>query len=397
MDIPEGWEALGLPGLDKHWVLQLVKAIYGLKQSPRQWHKKLDEILQLLGFTKIKSDSAIWVYRKEDVRIILPVYVDDMTIVAKSKSDVAHVIAELKKHFKLRDLGETSYLLGVAITRDRAQRSISLSQQTYIEDFLQKFGFQDLKGVSTPMDPGVKLSMDHCPKTDEDWEYMKDKPYAQLVGTLMYLAIATRPDIAKAVSVLSRFSAKPGKMHWLAAVHLCRYLTKTKALKLVLAPDLTTPELFTTFSDANHADKHDDGKSTSGMLVKIGSGAISWAARFQSIIALSTTEAEYVSAVSAGQELIWMRQFLAELGYDFDGPSLLCVDNKSAIQVARNPEHHGRMKHLDLRFYWLRDMVEKGLICVEYLQTEDMPADILTKPLSKQQVEHGVSLLGLRY
>lgn len=92
-----------------------------------------------------------------------------------------------------------------------------------------------------------------------------------------------------------------------------------------------------------------------------------------------------------------MRQFLAELGYTFDGPSLLCIDNKSAIQVAQNPEHHGRMKHLDLRFYWLRDMVEKGLIRVEYLQTEDMPADILTKPLAKPQVEHGVSLLGLRY
>lgn len=98
MDLPEGWEALGLPGLEKHWVLQLVKAIYGLKQSPRQWHKKMDEILQLFGFIKIKSDSAIWIYRKEDVRIILPVYVDDMKIVAKSKSDVAHVIAELKKH-----------------------------------------------------------------------------------------------------------------------------------------------------------------------------------------------------------------------------------------------------------------------------------------------------------
>ena len=131
----------------------------------------------------------------------------------------------------------------------------------------------------------------------------------------------------------------------------------------------------------------DSGKSTSAYMVKMETGAVSWSSKLQSIVALSTTEADYVSAVSAGSEAIWIRQLLTELGYEPSGPTTLHMDNQSAIQVARNPEHHGRMKHLDLRFYWLRDAVKNGTLSIDYVPIDSMAADILTKSLSKVKVE----------
>jgi hypothetical protein len=195
---------------------------------------------------------------------------------------------------------------------------------------------------------------------------------------LMYLVIATRPDIAHAVGVLCRFMSKPGPAHWKATKHLFRYLRGSVDYRLTYAPDPSSSQLFTTYSDADHGGNPDNGRSTSAYVVKMGAGAVSWMSRLQSIVALSTTEAEFISAVSAGQEIVWMRSFLGELGCSFDAPSLLLVDNQSAIQVARNPEHHGRMKHLDLRFFWLRDMVNSGVIAVRYIPTADMAADLLT-------------------
>ena len=180
---------------------------------------------------------------------------------------------------------------------------------------------------------------------------MSKVPYAELVGALMYLAVATRPDIAHAVGKLARFSSNPGPAHWTALKHLCRYLQGTKNAKLCYAPDPEQKELFTTYADADFGGDPDSRRSTSGMVVKMGTGAISWSSRLQSIVALSTTEAEYVSAVSAAQEILWLRSLFKEMGYDIKQPTTLCVDNQSALQVMKNPEHHGRMKHLDLRFY----------------------------------------------
>jgi hypothetical protein len=216
------------------------------------------------------------------------------------------------------------------------------------------------------------------------------------VGSLMYLAVATHPDIAYAVGVLARFSKNPGLAHWKAVKHLFRYLKGTMDLKLTYAPDPSSPELFTTFSDADHAGNPDNGRSTGGYVVKMGTGAISWSSRLQGIVALSTTEAEYVAATSAGQEILWLRNLFQEMGYPVSGPSTLLLDSASALAVAKNPEHHGRMKHLDLRFYWLRDEVDKGAISLKHVGTAAMAADILTKALGRVKVMEMLEMLGLK-
>jgi hypothetical protein len=185
----------------------------------------------------------------------------------------------------------------------------------------------------------------------------------------------------------------PGPAHWKAVKHLFRYLKEMMDLKLTYSP--TSSNDFKTFVDVDHGGDKDSGKSTTGYTMKVGSGVTSWSSKRQSIVALSTTEAEYVAATSAGAESIWMEQLLDELGYLMTNAPTLHMDNQSALSVAKNPEHHGRMKHLDLQFFWLREAIDAGQLQVQYLPTSDMPADILTKALPQVQVEQHRKSWGL--
>ncbi|TFY71470.1 hypothetical protein EVG20_g1549 [Dentipellis fragilis] len=374
---PEGFTEKG-----PEWVWRLLKSLYGLKQAGRCWHKKLNEVLEALGFHRIKCEHSIWVYQRDDVRIIIPVFIDDMTIASKSQAAIQKVKDDLRAHFKFRDLGPTSWLLGVEITRDRSTRTLSLSQRQYTLDLLERFGMSQCDTVATPLNPGTRLTSAMSPKTQEESAEMHDKPYRAAVGALQYLATATRCDIAHSVGVLARFGHNPGIEHWKALKHLLRYLKGTLDYKLTYHPDPSGSHLFTAFCDADHGGDLDNGRSTSGFMIRMGTAAISWASRLQTIVALSTTEAEYVSAVAAGQEILFLRNLFTCFGYSLNSPTPLSIDNQSALSVTKNPEHHGRMKHLDLRFYWLRDEVAKGHISVSYLSTHDMPADLLTKSLS---------------
>ena len=349
-----------------------------------------------MNFKLVKSDSSIWVYRRGDIHIIAPVYVDDLTAVTNTKAEYEDLDRELRKHFKLKSLGETRQLLGVCIERDRSKRTIKLSQCQYVKDILNRFGLGDVSTVSTPLPPGHQLSKEQAAKTDEDVTYMRTVPYSQLVGALMYLAIATRPDIAHSVGLLARFSSNPGVAHWKALKHLCRYVQGTKDFKLCYAPDPETKQRFVAYADADFGGDPDSRRSTTGMVVKMGTGAISWSSKLQAILTLSTTEAEYIAAVSTAQEIIWLRNLLKEIGFEVKGASILKLDNQSAIAVSRNPEHHGRMKHLDLRHYWLRDACKAGLVDVQYISTKRMPADILTKTLPRPAVVDACEMLGLR-
>ena len=379
---------------DRDWVLALERALYGLKQSPREWHKDLCKTMGEMGFKKIESDSSIFVFLDEasNTRVIAPVYVDDITITGKNSAKIAWVKAELRKRYKLRDLGPVEFLLGIHIIRDRPNRTIKLSQRQAIIDILHKFDMQNCSPVGSPLDPSVPLTSAQCPTSEKDALAMKQVPYREAVGSVMYLAIGTRPDIAHAVGVLSRFSNNPGMAHWTAVKHLLRYLKGTMDLKLTYAPT-DSKDRFTTYSDADYGGE-ELRRSTSAYVIKMGTGAVSWASRLQTIQTLSTTEAEYVSAVSAAQEALWMRNLFMEFGYPIKTIPLH-MDSQSGIAVAKNPEHHGRMKHLDLRFYWLRHIVAEGTISLHYIPTADMPADCLTKAFPKAKMDEARRQLGL--
>jgi hypothetical protein len=394
MEQPEGFQQKG-----KDWVWKLKRTLYGLKQSGREWHLELNRVLTTqLGFQRVRCDHSVWVFGRhsDETRIIVPVFVDDITIATKSDAARISLINDLRKHFKLRDEGPTKWLLGVEISRDRPNHTLTINQAQFTRDILKKAGMENCKSIDTPMSPGTRLSKDQCPQTKEEESEMKSVPYRELLGAIAYLAIATRPDIAYTVSVLARFSHNPGRAHWTALKHLLRYLQGTIGCGISYAPDPdSSDELFSSFTDSDHAGNPDNMRSTSGFVIKMGTGAISWASRLQPFVTLSTTEAEYVAAVTTGQEILWLRNLLSELGYKVTTSSRLRMDNQSALAVAKNPDHHGRVKHLDLRFYWLRDEVERGSISVEYLQTNDMPADLFTKALTRDKVQHFCYMIGI--
>lgn len=224
---------------------------------------------------------------------------------------------------------------------------------------------------------------------------MSKVPYLNAVGALMYLATSTRPDIAYSVGVLARYNSNPGIAHWKAVKHVFRYLKGSMDYKLVYSGSGPSRELFVTYTDADHGGNKDNGKSTGGYLVCVGNGAISWSSKLQPVVSISTTEAEYYAAVEAGKEILWLRNLLGELGYSFPTASTLLIDNQSTVTVTKNPEHFGRMKHMDLRYFWLRDEVETGNIIPKFVPTGDNPADLLTKPLPRLKVASFRRMMGI--
>jgi hypothetical protein len=213
---------------------------------------------------------------------------------------------------------------------------------------------------------------------------------------LLYLATQTRPDISYTVGLLACFNSNPGEAHWKAVKHLMRYIKSTLDFCLTYSKSASLPHPFIVYTDADHGGCADSGKSTGGYLVMMSGCPVSWRSKLQTTVSLSTTEAEYVAGVEAGKELKWVRHLLSELRFPASGPSPLLMDNQSAIAVSKNPEHHSRMKHLDLADYWLRDKVAKGSIRVEYVPTQDQLADILTKALPRPTVDLLRSKIGLR-
>ena len=386
----------GFPQGSPTQVLRLKKSLYGLKQAGRQWNKKLFSQLESMGFKACESDKSCYIYIRGSVKIILPIYVDDATLVSDSEAEIDKVILELQKVFKLRDLGVSEWLLKLKIERNWALHQISISQAQYAKDMLASFGMDDCKPVTTPMVPGLTLTKDMCPPPNapEDREFKSR--YLSAVGSLLYLSTMTRPDISYTVGVLARFSSNPGKQHMDAVKHLFRYIKGTLDYKLTFGPISSSGPLFTTYSDADYGGCKDSGKSTGGYVVMMGGAAVSWRSKIQPTVSQSTTEAEFVAASEAGKELKWMRNLLKELGFGVTGSSTLHLDNQSAIQVCKNPEHHGRMKHLDMKYFWIRDEVVRKVIEVVYVPTGDQLADILTKPLGRVLVQKFVGLLGLR-
>jgi hypothetical protein len=259
---------------------------------------------------------------------------------------------------------------------------------------LEELGMAECHPVNTPMAPNLILSKTMSPQSDADVEYMKDKQYQRAVGKLNYLALTTRPDISFTVSRLARYSANPGPEHWKAVKHVLRYIKGTLDYKLTYGPS-AHPVDFKTFSDADFARDPDKGKSTTGWVILMAGGAVSWCSKLQTRTAQSTTEAEYVAAESARREMAFFTHVFGDLHYPVTLPLPLAMDNQSAIAAAKNPEHQGRMKHMNPIYHGLREAVELKEVAPYYIPTSDMVADILTKPLAVAEVRTFTTLLGL--
>jgi hypothetical protein len=256
---------------------------------------------------------------------------------------------------------------------------------------LARFHLNDAHPISIPLDPGAPLTDAQCPISDNEKKDMKNIPYKQLVGSLLYIARMMRPDISFAVSLLSRFMANPGRVHWEAAKRVLKYLKGTKDMQLTYG---NRTDGLVGYTDANWASQ-DYRHSTSSYLFLINGGAISWSSKKQPVITLSSTEAEFIAATHAAKELIWLRSIIKEIARPLTFLMTLFCDNQSAIALSRDGMYHSRSKHIDIRFHFIRDVVSQNIASVMYCPTNEMTADMLTKALTCPKLQCFASSAGL--
>lgn len=280
-------------------------------------------------------------------------------------------------------LAEATNFVSLQIGRNREQQTISIHQRTYIEEIINKFGLKDSTSISTPGDSHTKLRKNMsqfqqgCKELD-----VENVPYKEAVGCLMFVVTTSRSDIAFSVSKISQFMDDSEPTHWNAVKRIIRYLKSTSNLKITFNRIKAEKGLILTrFCDADYAGDLDSRKSTSGYMFLLNGSPITWMSRKQSIIAQSTTVAEYVALAEAGKEAAWSRQFLISIKCEQKSPTITHCDNQSAIKLVKNPEYNRRTKHIDVKFHYILHLEEEQAVQVKFIPSHDQVTDILTKDL----------------
>ena len=331
MSQPKGFSNQDKPD----YVCKLKKSIYGLKQSARCWNATLDQYLQSAGYRKSEADGCIYTKTVRETNghinfVILGVYVDDIVPVSNNATLLKAEKTGLCKRFEMVDQGEIRYLLGMSIKQDRKSRTLTISQPTYLQRVIKRFGMENSKPVSTPLEPGKKFQ-----RPDLSEELFDVQTYQQAIRCLRHASTATRPDIAAAVGTLAQYMSKPSKNHWSGVKRALRYINGTLNYGLKFTAH-QEPELV-AYADADWAGDIDTRRSTSGYVFQIGDSAISWSSRKKPNVAKSSTEAEYVALSSAAQEAVWLRRLMKDLGRSVDRSTTIYEDNQGAKELAKNP------------------------------------------------------------
>jgi len=406
MEIPEGVVAPATTQRNGTPVCRLFRGLYGLKQSGRIWNRAWDDFLiGECNFKRSADDYAVY-FRigQQQTPLWTVIWVDDVLWIGDSK-DISEAKKELGTRFPLKDLGAAHFFLGMKILRKPAERKIILSQRQYIDMILQRFGFQDCHTVSTPLEPGAQLISNPTPNLTDD-----ESLYRSILGSIMYLMLCTRPDLAFAVGKLSKFNANPSSEHMKALKRLLRYISKTRDHALHFGPydSHSKPTPF-VFSDADWAGDKDNRRSTGAYICTISDTkansphtAVSWSSKQQSTVALSSTEAEYMALTQACKEAMWVRRFMREIQSISEQklpptipPITIFADNQGSMALAKNPEFHSRTKHIHIQQHFIREKVVEEEVRLEYLSTGDMAADLLTKALPREKVERFREYIGV--
>lgn len=377
-------------------VCRLQRAIYGLKQASRSWNKRFDEEVKNLGFIQSKEEPCVYKKVSGSHIMFLVLYVDDILLIGNEKSLMEQTKNSLKTIFSMKDMGDAQYVLGIKIYRDRSRRLIGLSQSVYIDKILERFHMERSKKGNVPMSMSVQLSKSQCAVTRKDIEYMKNVPYASAIGSIMYAMTSTRPDVAYALSMTSRYQASPGPNHWTAVKNILRYLKRTKCKLLVYGGQ---KELIVRgYTDASFMTDMDDRRSQSEYVFILNGGAMSWRSWKQSTTADSTTAAEVMAAAEASKEGVWIKKFLEELGVvpSRESPLELFCDNSASISQIKEPKSHHKTKYMDRKYFVTRDFIEEGKISLLWVDTNSNTADPFTKPLSQAKSEIHFESMGLQ-
>lgn len=366
---------------------RLDRALYGLHQSGRQWFFEIHNVLLKIGFIKLAWCNCAYTFSNY---VVLILYVDDFVLFGKDKNVVNNVINILVKHFDIKVLGRTKLLLGVEFVEKGG--CVLIHQGKYISEVYERFTEYRIPITSLPISKSVIYSKLDCPKTDEETREMAKYPYRSVLGCLSFICNRTRPDISYAVNILSQFQSNPGIPHWQGLLKLLGYVFQTKNLMLKLS--CTKPQII-TYSDADFAANRDDRTSLGGQLVLLGNSPINWRTFKEKSVSLSTMEAEFVAMTEATKELTWYGNILNEcferkILLSNQVKPILFVDNMATIDFVKSPIENYRSKHIDVKLFFVRDLVYKEKFVLSFVKSKENFADIFTKPPTRASLEEFV-------
>jgi hypothetical protein len=409
MKVPEGITYSG----DK--VCKLLRSLYGLKQSPRCWNQKLNNYLLKLGFKNSKSDYCVYHLNSNNLHdnFFILIFVDDILLITRDQGRLNALKSQLYKYFEMADAEPLHYFLGISIERD--QNNLYLSQKTYLEKVLIQARMNEAKPISTPLE--IKIPV-HDLISEGDPEE-KRFPCRNIIGSLMYAMLCTRPDLCYAVSLLSRYQARPSQKLWKLIKRVLRYVKGTLDLKLTYSKfhsnqPITTFIKNTTkgrrslirnlhesnqtivgYADASFATNDPEAHSTTGTVIKVFGNTVLWCSRRQTTVALSTMIAEFYALCEITRDILWLRQFIEVLGEKINIPTLVYEDNKGCIDVVKNPLNHKGTRQMCTKLFFIRDELNKT-IKIEQIDSNNNLADIFTKNLPAEKFQVFRNILGLK-
>lgn len=359
-------------------VCLLRRSIYGLKQSARVWNKAIQQVLLDAGYIQSKNDPCLYVLTDEGKSCYVLIYVDDLIIASKYDKLLLECEKVLNAKFKIKNLGNIQNYLGLQINRNR-NGSFSINQTAYILKTISDFGLGEAKISDIPISVSYEKGADSELLIDNE-------KYRQLIGCLLYISVNTRPDISASVSILAQKVSSPNQEDWNELKRILKYLKGTANLSLLLGRSDSQSELI-GYADANWAENRVDRKSNSGYVFKYLDGVVSWSCKRQTCVALSSTEAEFIALSEACKEAQWIRRILHDFNLPPSNPTTIFEDNQSCLKLIEEEKFSGRSKHIDVRYYFVKDYVDKGVVYCTYCPTENMIADLLTKPLAAGRIK----------
>ncbi|KAJ1040157.1 hypothetical protein NDA10_003397 [Ustilago hordei] len=368
-------------------VYKVVKGLYGLKQSGREWNQEFDRSLRRMGFFQVECAPCIYTKGQGEDMAIVVIYVDDTLVIAPRLETVLKVKKQIGQRWKMEDSGEVSHFLGIKISRNRAMRTMTIGQSGYIDQVLAKHLDKRTKPTMVPMQS--------IPEGTLVASAAQQKEYPVIVGKLLWVANSTRPDLSLTVGVLARHMREPSQEHYQAAQRVLRYLESTRQVGLVYRAS-ESQEPLVAHSDANWAsDATIQRRSTSGSVALVYGNPVAWKSATQKCVSLSAVEAEFIAATEATREVLFLKQLLRSIGIATGTPTVYS-DNTGCIQVSKDPAQHWKLKHIDTKYHFVRNNIQEGRVQIKYVDTTRNLADVLTKPIGRQAMQQARSGLHLQ-
>lgn len=372
MEIPKGFNFHSNVNSKSH-VFLLKKALYGLHQAGHEWYLELHSALENLGFKKLLRTNCVYMYGRKSIILI---YVDDIILFSENHLEMNKVIELLKSKFEIKDLGPIRKVLGIEFEQIKSKWVIH--QKGYINRLEETFRDIPLVKCKLPMSPGQVIQ-----KNENDPSIEGKLPYRSLIGSLLFLATRSRPDILFAVNQLSQYNSHPTLKHWKLLCQVFNYVRVTK--EFIIPLNVKGSKDFYAYTDASWASDRDDRRSYSGFIVYFRNAPISWHTTKQKCVALSSMEAEYIAISEAARELLWLYDIFSEcskvLNFDICKP-VLYSDSQSAIYFSRNSIENVRSKHIDIRFHFVKNLLTMNKFDLFSVPGDNNVADLLTKPVT---------------